>query len=98
MAHNVDGRQKTHYWYFINVNKLLNYILLQTVLNMIQGLAYLMMLAVSLIKMVVVVTIQSVFLHKAILTELAICENTVTKYRKVIFGPTLMAMITLVIT
>ena len=96
MYHNVDRRQRTHYWYFVIVNKLLNYMLLHTVLNTIGGLVYLTMLAKSLITMVVV-TLQVVFLHTAIIAELAMCENTVTKYRKVIFGTTLLAINPLVI-
>ena len=98
MYHNVDGRQQTHYCYFIGVNKLLNYLLLHTVLNAIRGLACLTMLAKSLIKIVVVVTLRVVFLHKEILAELAMCENTAKKFKKVIFGPILLAMTPLVIT
>ena len=67
--------------------------MLHTVLNAIRGLAYLTMLAVFLITMVVVVTLRVIFFYKAILTELAMCENMATKYRKVIFGPTLLAVI-----
>ena len=88
----------THYCYFIDVNKLLNYVLLHTVLNAIHGPVCLTILAKSLITMIVVVTLQVVFLHKAILEELAMCENMATKYRKVIFRPTLLAMNPLVIT
>ena len=57
MAHNVNGKQQTHYWYFIHVKNLLNYLLLHAVLNVIQGPACLTILAVSLITMVVVITI-----------------------------------------
>ena len=98
MYHNVDGRQRTHYSYFVNVNKLLNYLLLYTVLNAIRVLVCLTMLAESLITMVVVVTLQVVFLHKAIFAELVMCKITVTKYRKVIFGQTPLAMNPLVMT
>ena len=72
--------------------------MLHIVLNAVQGPAYLTMLAVSLITMIVVVTLQVVFLHKVVLAELAMCENTATKYRKVIFKPAVLAMIPLVIT
>ena len=48
--------------------------------------------------MSVVVTLRVVFLHKAILAELAMCDNTATKYSKVIFGPVLPVMTPLVIT
>ena len=82
MAHIADGQQKTHYWYFIDINKLLNYMLFHTVLNAILGPACLTMLAVSLITMVVVVALQVMFLHKVIRVELAMCENTATKYKK----------------
>ena len=92
MAHNVDGQQKTNYWYFVGVNKLLNYLLLHTVIHEIRVLTCLTMLAVSDITMVVVVTLQVVFLHKEIFAELAMCENMATKYRKLIFGPTLLAL------
>ena len=43
-------------------------------------------------------TLQVVFLHKAILAELVMCKNTATKYRKVVFEPTLLAMTLLIIT
>ena len=94
---NIDRQQKKRYWYSVDVNKLLNYILLQTVLNVIRGPACLTMLAKSLIMMVVVVTLRVLFLHKAILAELAMCENTTT-YRKEIFKPNVLAMTPLVIT
>ena len=97
MYHNFDGQQQTHYCYFVDVNNLLNDILLHTVINAIRGLAYLTMLAEYLITMVVVVTLGVMFLHKAILVELSMCENTETRYRKVIFGPTLLTMTPLVI-
>ena len=71
MYHNVNGRQKAHYWYFVDVNKLLSYLFLHTVLNAIWGLSYLTILADSLITMVVVVTLRVVFHHKEILAELA---------------------------
>ena len=72
--------------------------LLYTVLNAIWGPACLIILDVSLITMVVVVTLQVVFLHHSILAGLAMSENAVTKYRKVIFGSTLLVMTPLVIT
>ena len=56
MAHNVDQRQKTHDCYFVDINKLLNYLLLHTVFNAILGLVCLTMSAKSLIPMIVVVT------------------------------------------
>ena len=64
MDHNVDRRQKTNYWYFDDVNKILNYLLLQTVLNAIRRPACLAILAVSHITMVILVTLRVVFLHK----------------------------------
>ena len=51
-----------------------------------------------LITMVVVVSLRVVFLHKVILAELSMCENTSPKYRKVIFVPNLLAINPLVIT
>ena len=98
MAHNVDQHKKTHYSYFVIVNKLLNCIFLHTLINAIWGPAFLTMLAVPLITMVVVVTLQVVFRHNSILAELAMYENTVMNYRKLIFVPTFMAIIPLVIT
>ena len=79
---NVVGQQQTHYWCFVGVNTLLNYLLLHTVLSDTRGLACLPMVAVSLIIMVVVVTLQVLFLRKVILAELAMCEHTVTKLRE----------------
>ena len=76
----------------------MNYLLLHTVLNAIRGPAYPTMLAKSLITMVVVVTLRVICIHTAILAELAIFNNTATKHRKVIFGPTLLSMTPLVIT
>ena len=43
-------------------------------------------------------TLRGLFLHKAILAELAMCKNMATKYRKVVFEPNLLAMTLLIIT
>ena len=67
-------------------------------LLMIWDMSCITILAKYWILMSRVVTLRGVFSHKAILAKLSMCENTTTKYRKLIFGTTFLSIILLVIT